>query len=297
MSDAAVRAVAGANSRHAALIEDAFGVLVILLVPVLFLQKLAITASFWIAAIIVSELLLNPIVYYYLEPPRIEVIERREKGFFKRMLEAIARPMLSPGGRIVTTLATVGVIVLCAFFWTGLKVGDPSSETPFLWPASAYNRAARAIESKFGGVDPFLVVVELKGRSVLDDPQLYNVMDEYQRYMEGDPEVAGSYSLADQLANSGGPLKEFQFKWSVLPTTKRTTGALLQSFLAGSSPLATAFILTPRREATRPWARYLASRIGRRYSARCSPATAIPWFAPRSSISSTTARCSSLRAS
>src|SRR5215472_12612793 len=209
------------------ILTDAFGVLVILLVPVLFLQRLAITASFWIAAIIVSELLLNPIVYYYLEPPRIEVIERREKGFFKRMLESLARPMLSPSGRVVTLLATVGVIVLCAFFWTGLKVGDPSSETPFLWPDSPYNRAANAIQKKFGGIDPFLVVVELKGRNVLDDPKLYNVMDRYQRYMEGDPEVGGSYSLADQLANSGGPLKEFQFKWSVLPTTKRTTGQLL----------------------------------------------------------------------
>ena len=68
------------------ILADAFGVLVILLVPVLFLQKLAITASFWIAAIIVSELLLNPIVYYYLEPPHIDVIEKREHGFFKRML-------------------------------------------------------------------------------------------------------------------------------------------------------------------------------------------------------------------
>ena len=84
------------------ILTDAFGVLVILLVPVLFLQKLAITASFWIAAIIVSELMLNPIVYYYLEPPRIEVIERREHGFFKRMLQSIARPMLERPGRIVT---------------------------------------------------------------------------------------------------------------------------------------------------------------------------------------------------
>ena len=60
------------------ILADAFGVLVILLVPVLFLQKLAVTASFWIAAIIVSELILNPIVYYYLEPPHIDVIEQRE---------------------------------------------------------------------------------------------------------------------------------------------------------------------------------------------------------------------------
>ena len=116
------------------ILADAFGVLVILLVPVLFLQRLAVTASFWIAAIIVSELILNPIVYYYLDPPHIDVIEKREHGFFKRMLESIARPMLERTGRIVTFAGTIAVIALCAFFWTGLKVGDPSSESPILWP-------------------------------------------------------------------------------------------------------------------------------------------------------------------
>ncbi len=232
------------------ILADAFGVLVILLVPVLFLQKLAITASFWIAAIIVSELLLNPIVYYYLEPPRIEVIERREHGFFKRLLESFARPMLLPAGRIVTMLVTVAAILLCAFFWTGLKVGDPTSDTPLLWPDSAYNRATAQIQKEFGGIEPFVVVAELNGRGVLDDPKLYHVMDSYQRYIEGDPAVGGTYSLADQLANSGAALQNFQLKWNVLPTTKRATGQLLGQFLAGSSPLATAFILTPRRDAT-----------------------------------------------
>ncbi len=130
------------------ILADAFGVLVILLVPVLFLQKLAITASFWIAAIIVSELMLNPIVYYYLDPPRIDVIERREHGFFKRMLESIAKPMLERPGRIATFAATAAVIALCAFFWTGLKVGDPSSESPILWPNSAYNRSMAAIQER-----------------------------------------------------------------------------------------------------------------------------------------------------
>src|SRR5260370_21248420 len=89
------------------ILTDAFGVLVILLVPVLFLQKLAISASFWIAAIVVSELLLNPIVYYYLQPPHIEVIEKREHGWFKRMLESVAKPMLERPGRIVTFAGTI----------------------------------------------------------------------------------------------------------------------------------------------------------------------------------------------
>jgi uncharacterized protein len=232
------------------ILTDAFGVLVILLVPVLFLQKLAITASFWIAAIIVSELLLNPIVYFYLEPPRIEVVERREHGIFKRLLQSIARPMLRPAGRKITVAVTVGVIALCAFFFTGLKVGDPTSQSPILWPHSPFNRAMAAIQSEFGAIDQFVVVAELANRGVLNDPRLYHEMDRYQRYMEGDPSVGRTFSVADLMANGGAALREFEPKWNVLPTTRLHTGQLLGGLLAGASPLSTAYIITPRRDAT-----------------------------------------------
>ncbi len=232
------------------ILTDAFGVLVILLVPVVFLQKLAITASFWIAAIIVSELLLNPIVYYYLEPPRIEVIEKRDHGTFKRLLQSIARPMLMPTGRALTAVATVAVILLCAFFWTGLKVGDPSSQEPILWPDSPYNRAMTAIQDEFGGIEQFVVVAQLHRRDALNDPKLFHVMDEYQRYIEGDSDVGYTFSVADLISNGGSAIHEFQPKWNVLPTTMRGIGQLLGTLLAGSSPLSTAYIITPRRDAT-----------------------------------------------
>jgi predicted RND superfamily exporter protein len=232
------------------ILADAFGVLVILLVPVLFLQKLAVTASFWIAAIIVSELILNPIVYYYLDPPHIDVIEKREHGVFKRMLESLARPMLEKSGRIATFAATVAVIALCAFFWTGLKVGDPSSSSPILWPNSPYNRSMASIQEEFGAIEQFVVVAELAKRDSLNDPKLYHVIDEYERYMERDPAVGRTFSVADLLSNGGAALREFYPKWNVLPTTARGTGQLLGGLLAGASPLSTAYIITPRRDAT-----------------------------------------------
>ncbi len=243
------------------ILTDAFGVLVILLVPVLFLQKLAITASFWIAAIIVSELILNPIVYYYLEPPRIDVIEKREHGIFKRLLQSIARPMLETGGRIATFAATLAVIALCVFFWQGLKVGDPTSQSPILWPDSPYNRAMAAIQNEFGAIEQFVVVAELSKRESLNDPKMYHVMDEYERYIEGDADVGRTFSVADLMSNGSSALLEFQPKWNVLPTTARGTGQLLGGLLAGSSPLATAYIITPRRDATQITV-YCKNRIG-----------------------------------
>ncbi len=232
------------------ILTDAFGVLVILLVPVLFLQKLAISASFWIGAIIVSELLLNPIVYYYLEPPKIDVIEARERGPFKRILAMIAGPMLSAKGRVTTLGLSAVAVVLCAFFWTGLKIGDPGSQTPILWPDSPYNTAMQAIQDEFGAIEQFVVVVQLSNQGVLNDPRLYHVMDRYERYIDRDPMVGRTFSLADLVANSGSALREFEPKWNVLPTTVRQTGQLLGGLLAGASPLSTAYIITPRRDAT-----------------------------------------------
>ncbi|HYB91069.1 MAG TPA: MMPL family transporter [Candidatus Binataceae bacterium] len=232
------------------ILADAFGVLVILLVPVVILQHLAITAAFWITAIIVSELLLNPIVYYYLEPPRILVIERREHGIFKRVLEASAGPMLSKTGRIFTIAAAAGAIAVCASCWTGLKVGDPSSATPILWPDSQYNRSMAAIQNKFGAIEQFVVVAEASNRDAINDPKLYHVMDAYQRYMEGDPAVGHTFSIADLIANGASALREFEPKWNVLPTTRQGTSQLVGGLLAGGSPLSTAYIITPRRDAT-----------------------------------------------
>ena len=72
-------------------ITDALGVLVIILVPVIMLQKLAITASWWILAITVSEMLLNPIVYYYLKAPEPELVVLRERGGFRKLHRALHR--------------------------------------------------------------------------------------------------------------------------------------------------------------------------------------------------------------
>jgi len=243
------------------ILADAFGVLVILLVPVLFLQKLAIGASFWIAAIIVSELLLNPIVYYYLDPPGPEVIEVRDRGVFKRIIEAIAGPMLARRGRVATLVLSAAAIAVCAYFWQGLKIGDPASETPILWPDAPYNRAMAKIQDEFGAIEQFVVVAKLAGRSALGDPRLYHVMDQYERYMERDPEIGRAFSVADLLANGGSAIREFEPKWNVLPTDRAGAADLLGGLLAGASPLSTAYILTPQRDAT-PITVYCKDRAG-----------------------------------
>src|SRR5437660_10056487 len=81
---------------------DALGVLVIILVPIVMLRNLAIVISWWILAITVAELLLNPVVYYYLRAPDPEVVMMRDKGWYKARIHRVTDWNLAAPGQAAT---------------------------------------------------------------------------------------------------------------------------------------------------------------------------------------------------
>ena len=227
------------------ILTDAFGVLVILLVPILMLQKLAVSASFWIMTIIVSELLLNPIVYYYLEPPKTHIIAEREAGLFKRLIDRYASVILSRGGRLGTYAVTVVSVVISAYFWQSLVIGDPTSASPILHPDAPYNVSHRRIQDKFGGVEPLIVVAEGYDRDAMKDPRMLQRMEQFQRTLERDPSIGYSFSLADIIRAVNMVFHELQPKWGVIPDNWVDVGGLFFIYFSGSPPTETAKYVDP----------------------------------------------------
>ena len=78
------------------IITDALGMLAIVVVPVVILQRIAISASIWVASVAISELLLNPIVYYYLKAPDKEKVLTRERGWFQELMTTCSTWIVSP---------------------------------------------------------------------------------------------------------------------------------------------------------------------------------------------------------
>ena len=129
------------------ILTDALGLLVILFVPIVLLQKLAISAAVWILAITVSELLLNPIVYHYLREPDIRVVERRENGLFKRIVSTAANfSRLFRGQRADARQLGHLFLVISVYFWQNLVIGDPTAATPLLYRDSPHNTAHARIQ-------------------------------------------------------------------------------------------------------------------------------------------------------
>jgi len=224
---------------------DAFGVLVILLVPVIMLQKLAITASWWILAITISEMLLNPIVYYYLKAPEPELVILRERGGFRKLINRFVQRLLTPTGMAVTVVAWVLATGVAVYFVRGLTIGDPTSASPLLFLDSPYNVSHKKIQDKFGGVEPLIIVAEGYDRDAMKEPKMLRRMEEFQRVMERDPSIGYSFSLADIIRAVNRVFHELEPKWAVIPDSWTDIGGLFFIFFSGSPPTETAKYVDP----------------------------------------------------
>src|SRR5205823_2016095 len=73
----------------AGILTDALGVLAIGIVAIPALRQLAVTATLWLLSLIVTELLLNPIVYSRLRAPEPRTIGARETSWLARALDRL----------------------------------------------------------------------------------------------------------------------------------------------------------------------------------------------------------------
>ena len=229
----------------AGIATDALGMLVIFVVQVPILQAIAITASFWVGSVAVSELLLNPIVYFYLRPPQPLVVEERERSLFRTWLERWARWVCGRPGRGIVIAAWCVALVVAATQWRQLVIGDPEAASPLLWSDSPYNVAHTRIQRTFGGIEPLIVVVEGDDKDALKDPEVHRTVELFQRTLERDPEVGYSFSLTDIVRSMNSAIHDLHPRWGFVPRSWEEIGALLFFFFSGSSPAETERFVDP----------------------------------------------------
>jgi len=128
------------------------------------------------------------------------------------------------------------VFVVSGWYAFNLKVGDANPGSPILWPDSSYNRDATDINRQFQGSDRMFVVVAGKEKGAMREPEVLDSMASFQRYMESQPEVGGSISLADILPQVRRVLREGNPMYAELGRDANENGELTYMFVSGSDP-------------------------------------------------------------
>ena len=200
-----------------ALLTDTIGFITILLIPVPTIRELAIAASVGVAAIIVTNLILLPLLLSYQKPSheyRERVAKRKvkTKKFWHKVSVVSER-------RIAKGLVVIGALLFVFGFdqATRVEVGDLHEGVPELRSDSRYNQDTAAITDNFNlGVDVLIAFVE----TVKDGSVDYKVMELLDRFewrlknIEGVKSVLGLAGMARKI-NSG--YSEGILKWQVLP--------------------------------------------------------------------------------
>ena len=227
------------------IITDALGMLAIIVVPVVILQRIAISASIWVASIAISELLLNPSIYFYLKAPEKENVLGREAGPFQRMMNAVATWVVTPrNARLIIAFWVIGALLSLTQL-RHLTVGDPTASTPLLRESSPYNQSHLEIQKYFGGIEPLIIVVEGRDKDVLKDPNILLTMEKFQRELERDPDVGYSFSLADIVQSISMTFYDLQPRWSVIPYNIPKISSLFFYYFAGAPPGETSRFIDP----------------------------------------------------
>jgi len=228
-----------------ALMTDVVGFITMMVIKIPTIHELAITASFGVAVIIITNFFLLPILLSYLRLPASYaqwVVNRRAKtdAFWARLAKGI-KPL--PSMLIILLFVALG-------FWgewqaREIRIGDTQAGVPELRQNSRYNIDSRVITEKFSiGVDVLSVIVETVPNGSVDY-DVVSLMDQFEGQIRQVPGVQSVISLPSMAKIVNAGFSEGSLKWRVLP---RNPQALSQA----ASPIETATGLLNRDASVMP---------------------------------------------
>ena len=209
-----------------ALSTDLIGFFTILFIQIQVIQEIAIAASIGVAAIVMTNLVLLPVLMSYVAfDDRYRDRLHRRAQHMKRLWQGFSR--VTDRGP-ATVIVTVAVLLGAVGYWKGLQVqvGDMHRGVPELRADSRYNQDTEVITSKFSiGVDILNVIAETKPEGCVDHAVMSTIDDFAWRIanLEGVQSTIDLPGVARQLNagwNEGNP------KWRVL---SRNQSVLTQS--------------------------------------------------------------------
>ncbi|WP_397447971.1 RND family transporter [Pseudomonas sp. NA-150] len=188
-----------------ALLADAVGFAVLMLIDIPVIQDLAITASIGVAVLIFTSLLMMPVTLSYIgvgakaaeRALKIDTRAEQNRGFGKlwSMLDRFTTPKWAIGTVLVAVLLGIGGFVVSQ----QLKIGDLDSGAPELRADSRYNRDNGYITSHYAlSSDLFAVMIKTAPEGCLNYKTLV-LADRLAWELQQNPGVQATSSLVNAV--------------------------------------------------------------------------------------------------
>ena len=218
-----------------ALLADAVGFAVLMVIDIQVIQDLAVTASIGVAVLIFTNLVLLPILLSYtgVSPVaaqrslRDEIAEAGDAGHGKHPFWAFLdlftqRKWASIAVAVGTAMGIAGLVVSFQ-----LKIGDTDPGAPELRPDSRYNRDNAYIVANYAASSDVYIVMVKTPQYACAHYNTLTTVDALERELQQLPGVEATSSLAGlaKVANAG--MNEGSLKWYEIPRSQDNLNAII----------------------------------------------------------------------
>ncbi|GAA0403753.1 MULTISPECIES: efflux RND transporter permease subunit [Pseudomonas] len=218
-----------------ALLADAVGFAVLMVIDIQVIQDLAITASMGVAVLIFTNLVLLPILLSYtgVSPAaaqrslRDELQERDDKAHKKHPFWAFLdlftrRPWATVAVALGLVLGGVGLAVS-----TQLKIGDTDPGAPELRPDSRYNRDNAFIVANYAASSDVYIVMVKTPQYACAHYSTLHTLDALERELQQLPGVETTSSLAGLAKTANAGMNEGSLKWFEMPRSQDMLNSII----------------------------------------------------------------------
>lgn len=199
-----------------ALASDAVGFFTLWFIDIEVIRELAVSAGVGVAAVVITNLVLLPVVLSYIGISRRGVNHARNKNDGPSRSSALLAKMTRRGPAATAIAVGLGLAAIGLVGAGNLKTGDLDRGAPELRPDSRYNRDLAYVDEHYSiSADVLFVMVE----TAPEKCQSYEVMypiDQLQWRLDNIDGVAFTESHVTLSKSIGGFLNEGNIKWAAL---------------------------------------------------------------------------------
>lgn len=179
------------------------------------------------------ELSLVPALRSLLPAPQHKLASKESPGPLDRILHACSALTAGDGAKWVLIAGTVGVLVLGAGI---LRLHVDNSTLSYFSSEHPIRVDDRAINKAFGGTNTVYFLVEGEQSDSMKDPRVLAAMEKLQAFLDAQPEVGKTQSLADLVKRMNRAMHNDDASQSVIPADRATVAQYLFLYSMSGAP-------------------------------------------------------------
>lgn len=219
------------------LATDAGAMAVVALTPIPLLQKVSLIGTLWLGSMVICTIIMIPVVLSWSRSKHEHrLVNVGAEPAMNRLL-GVCYGVATRRNRAIGMLAgSLLILVISGYFAFGITIGDSKPGSPILWPDAEYNLDDAAINEHFPGTDRMFLVIEGEQDDILKQPHVLENISRFQQYIEAQPEVGGTQSIADVIRPVNMILHEGNPRYFRIGHDPISNAEFLFLAIAGSDP-------------------------------------------------------------